>query len=96
SEATNIGPSTLDQLDADVTRIANDYVHTPPMPMMVEMLQRIDIDIPGVGSAVMLPTGMGRWNREGCNWVVPPERDGVLPPLSSVINAALLAGGNRE
>nr|WP_280436204.1 helix-turn-helix transcriptional regulator [Nocardia carnea] len=39
AEATNIGPSTLDQLDADVTRIANDYVHTPPMPMMVEMLR---------------------------------------------------------
>ncbi|XOZ86780.1 helix-turn-helix transcriptional regulator [Nocardia testacea] len=39
AESTNIGPSTLDQLDADVTRIANDYVHTPPMPMMVEMLR---------------------------------------------------------
>ncbi|MGI5222521.1 helix-turn-helix domain-containing protein [Nocardia sp. CA-290969] len=39
AEATNIGPSTLEQLDADVTRIANDYVHTPPMPMMVEMLR---------------------------------------------------------
>ncbi|MEU1985107.1 helix-turn-helix domain-containing protein [Nocardia sp. NPDC019395] len=39
AEGTNIGPSTLDQLDADVTRIANDYVHTPPMPMMVEMLR---------------------------------------------------------
>lgn len=39
AESTNIGPSTLDQLDADVARIANDYVHTPPMPMMVEMLR---------------------------------------------------------
>ncbi|NKY56352.1 helix-turn-helix domain-containing protein [Nocardia flavorosea] len=39
AEATNIGASTLEQLDADVTRIANDYVHTPPMPMMVEMLR---------------------------------------------------------
>ncbi|NUS95254.1 MAG: helix-turn-helix transcriptional regulator [Nocardia sp.] len=39
AEGSNIGPSTLDQLDADVTRIANDYVHTPPMPMMVEMLR---------------------------------------------------------
>lgn len=36
---SNLGPGTLDQLDADVTRIANDYVHTPPMPMMVEMLR---------------------------------------------------------
>lgn len=72
------------------------YPDRRPDPEVVEMLHRIDIDIPGVGSAVMLPTGMGRWNREGCNWVVPPERDGLLPPLSSVINAALLAGGNRE
>lgn len=39
AEGSNLGPSTLDQLDADVTRIANDYVHTPPMPMMVEMLR---------------------------------------------------------
>ncbi|MEU4840099.1 hypothetical protein [Nocardia testacea] len=72
------------------------YPDRRPDPEVVEMLQRIDIDIPGVGSAVMLPTGLGRWNREGCNWVVPPERDGLLPPLSSVINAALLAGGAAE
>lgn len=39
AESTNVGASTLDQLDADVTRIANDYVHIPPMPMMVEMLR---------------------------------------------------------
>lgn len=39
AESTNMGASTLDQLDADVARIANDYVHTPPMPMMVEMLR---------------------------------------------------------
>lgn len=39
AEGTNLGPSTLEQLDADVTRIANDYLYTPPMPMMVEMLR---------------------------------------------------------
>ncbi|MBF6098965.1 helix-turn-helix transcriptional regulator [Nocardia cyriacigeorgica] len=39
AESTNIGAMTLEQLDADVTRIANDYVHIPPVPMMVEMLR---------------------------------------------------------
>lgn len=39
AESTNVGPSTLEQLDADVTRIANDYVHVPPVPMMVEMMR---------------------------------------------------------
>ncbi|WP_040838817.1 helix-turn-helix domain-containing protein [Nocardia brevicatena] len=39
AESTNVGAATLEQLDADVTRIANDYVHIPPMPMMVEMLR---------------------------------------------------------
>ena len=72
------------------------YPDRRPDPEVVQMLQRIDIDIPWVGSAVMLPTGLGRWNREGCSWVVPPERDGLLPPLSSVINAALLTGGGPE
>ncbi|MFI2475917.1 helix-turn-helix domain-containing protein [Nocardia xishanensis] len=39
AESTNVGATTLEQLDADVTRIANDYVHIPPVPMMVEMLR---------------------------------------------------------
>lgn len=39
AESTNVGASTLEQLDADVTRIANDYVHIPPVPMMVEMVR---------------------------------------------------------
>ncbi|RBO87946.1 hypothetical protein DFR74_110201 [Nocardia puris] len=39
AESTNVGATTLDQLDADVMRIANDYVHIPPVPMMVEMLR---------------------------------------------------------
>ncbi|BAD60280.1 hypothetical protein NFA_54280 [Nocardia farcinica IFM 10152] len=39
AESTNVGASTLEQLDADVVRIANDYVHIPPVPMTVEMLR---------------------------------------------------------
>ncbi|WP_245721503.1 helix-turn-helix domain-containing protein [Nocardia crassostreae] len=39
AESSNVGATTLEQLDADVTRIANDYVHVPPVPMMVEMLR---------------------------------------------------------
>ncbi|WP_026343981.1 DNA-binding transcriptional regulator [Nocardia sp. BMG111209] len=39
AEASNLGPTVLEQLDSDVLRIANDYVHVPPAPMMVEMLR---------------------------------------------------------
>ncbi|MEU7766854.1 XRE family transcriptional regulator [Nocardia sp. NPDC049190] len=39
AEGTNVGATTLEQLDADVARIANDYVHISPVPMMVEMLR---------------------------------------------------------
>ncbi|MGW5308809.1 helix-turn-helix domain-containing protein [Nocardia thailandica] len=39
AESTNVGATTLAQLDADVRRIANDYVHAAPAPMMVEMLR---------------------------------------------------------
>ncbi|WP_039802840.1 helix-turn-helix domain-containing protein [Nocardia araoensis] len=39
AESTNVGASTLEQLDADVVRIANDYVRIPPVPMMVEMVR---------------------------------------------------------
>ncbi|MGQ4617440.1 helix-turn-helix domain-containing protein [Nocardia sp. R7R-8] len=39
AERTNVGASTLEQLDADVVRIANDYVRIPPVPMMVEMVR---------------------------------------------------------
>ncbi|MFD0365473.1 helix-turn-helix domain-containing protein [Nocardia sp. GCM10030253] len=39
AESTNVGATTLEQLDADVTRIANEYVRIPPVPMMVEMLR---------------------------------------------------------
>jgi hypothetical protein len=39
AEASNVGPATLEQLDADVRRIAADYVHVPPLPMFAEMLR---------------------------------------------------------
>lgn len=39
AESSNVGATALEQFDADVTRIANDYVHVPPVPMMVEMLR---------------------------------------------------------
>ena len=39
AETTNVGDATLEQLDADVFRIANDYVHVPPLPMVTEMLR---------------------------------------------------------
>ncbi|MFC3963460.1 helix-turn-helix domain-containing protein [Nocardia jiangsuensis] len=39
AESTNVGSTTLEQLDADVSRIANDYVHIPPIPMAVEMMR---------------------------------------------------------
>ncbi|MGH3931319.1 MAG: hypothetical protein ACRDTF_15265, partial [Pseudonocardiaceae bacterium] len=39
AETTNVGEATLEQLDADVFRIANDYVHVPPLPMVIEMLR---------------------------------------------------------
>ncbi|MEV0435686.1 hypothetical protein DFR75_1012210 [Nocardia ignorata] len=39
AESTNVGPTTLAQLDADVRRIATEYVYAAPAPMMVEMLR---------------------------------------------------------
>lgn len=56
------------------------FVVTPgdrPANRVVDLLNRLDIGIPAIGSAVMLPTGLGRWTREGCHWIVPPAR--VMP-----------------
>jgi tetratricopeptide (TPR) repeat protein len=39
AETTNVGEATLEQLDADVVRLANDYVRLPPLPMFDEMLR---------------------------------------------------------
>ncbi|MQY24066.1 hypothetical protein [Nocardia macrotermitis] len=76
------------------------FVVTPddrPGHSMVDLLDRIDIGIPAIGSAIMLPTGLGRWTREGCHWVVPPTGDDTtLPPLSAVITTALAVGGGED
>lgn len=39
AETSNVGETALEQLDADVFRIANDYVHVAPLPMVVEMMR---------------------------------------------------------
>ncbi|WP_067830919.1 hypothetical protein [Nocardia inohanensis] len=67
-----------------------------PGDQVLEALNRLDIGIPAVGSAVMLPTGLGRWTREGCHWVVAPTRDQKLPPLSVLITTALAVGTESE
>ncbi|MFE3441409.1 hypothetical protein ACFXNW_00085 [Nocardia sp. NPDC059180] len=66
-----------------------------PGSQIMEVLNRLDIGIPAVGSAVMLPTGLGRWTREGCYWVEMPERDELLPPLSMIVTTALAVGSDR-
>ncbi|MFE3026012.1 hypothetical protein [Nocardia tengchongensis] len=67
-----------------------------PEAQIMAVLDRLDIGIPSVGSAVMLPTGLGRWTREGCHWVTPPARDTELPPLSAIITTALAVGTGSE
>ncbi|GAB4589703.1 hypothetical protein [Nocardia sp. NPDC127526] len=67
-----------------------------PGEQIMDVLNRLDIGIPAIGSAVMLPTGLGRWTREGCHWVSPPTRDLRLPPLSVVITTALAVGTGSE
>ncbi|MFE3753736.1 hypothetical protein ACFXO9_05450 [Nocardia tengchongensis] len=67
-----------------------------PEAQIMAVLDRLDIGIPSVGSAVMLPTGLGRWTREGCYWVTPPARDTELPPLSAIITTALAVGTGSE
>ncbi|WP_227997503.1 hypothetical protein [Nocardia australiensis] len=66
-----------------------------PGTQVLEVLNRLDIGIPGIGSAVMLPTGLDRWTREGCFWVEPPSRADTLPRLSDVITMALAVGASR-
>lgn len=39
AETTNVGEATLEQLDADAVRIAHDYIHAPPLPMVLDMLR---------------------------------------------------------
>ncbi len=39
AEATNIGATTLEQLDEDVRRLARDYLNNPPLPLMLATLR---------------------------------------------------------
>lgn len=39
AEASNVGQATLEQLEADVRRLAGDYMRIPPLPMFGEMLR---------------------------------------------------------
>ncbi|MFL6127658.1 MAG: hypothetical protein ACJ73E_01150 [Mycobacteriales bacterium] len=39
AEATNIGSTTLEQLDEDVRRLARDYLNNPPLPQMLATLR---------------------------------------------------------
>jgi transcriptional regulator with XRE-family HTH domain/tetratricopeptide (TPR) repeat protein len=39
AEATNIGATTLEQLDEDVRRLARDYLNNPPLPLMLSTLR---------------------------------------------------------
>jgi transcriptional regulator with XRE-family HTH domain/tetratricopeptide (TPR) repeat protein len=39
AEGTNVGPTTLEQFDEDVRRIARDYLGNPPLPLMLSALR---------------------------------------------------------
>jgi transcriptional regulator with XRE-family HTH domain len=39
AEATNIGPTTLEQLDEDVRRLAHAYLDNPPLPLLLATLR---------------------------------------------------------
>lgn len=67
------------------------FVDYSPGHQVVEALTRNDICVPVFGSALMLPTGLGRRTREGAYWVEPPHRDRLLPSLSVVVTTALAA-----
>ncbi|MEV0435687.1 hypothetical protein [Nocardia sp. NPDC050413] len=66
-----------------------------PTDDLAAELSGLDIDVPGIGSAVMLPTSLGRWSREGCHWVRPPCPGDVFPPLTKVLRIALEVGPQR-
>lgn len=68
------------------------YPDGRPDPETLQSLNKLDVGVPGVGSAVMLPTGLGRWTREGCFWVTPPERGTNLPQLSTIVSTTLTVG----
>ncbi|MFQ6325621.1 hypothetical protein ACLMAL_05720 [Nocardia sp. CWNU-33] len=60
-----------------------------PGLQIYEGLIRMDVCIPVPGSALMLPTSLGRHTREGCYWVKPPSPGTDLPPLSALVTTIL-------
>ncbi|MEV5837514.1 hypothetical protein [Nocardia sp. NPDC052112] len=72
---------------------AADY---SPGNQILELLSRKNIWVPVVGSALMIPTSLGRWTREGAHWINPPGRDQLLPTLSTVITTTLELISNRN
>lgn len=60
-----------------------------PDHQVLDLLSRNDICVPVVGSALMLPTSFEQVTREGSYWVNPPDRDRLLPWLSTVVSTAL-------
>ncbi|WP_433713469.1 hypothetical protein ACQP2U_04140 [Nocardia sp. CA-084685] len=72
---------------------AVDYA---PGRQVLELLARKNICVPVVGSALMIPTSLGRWTREGAHWINPPDRDQSMPMLSTVISTTLAAISDRS
>ncbi|GGK52676.1 hypothetical protein GCM10011591_25530 [Nocardia camponoti] len=66
-----------------------------PAGPLADELAGLDVDVPGVGSAVMLPTSLGKWSREGCYWVRFPQLGDALPALSAVLRTAIEVGPQR-
>lgn len=67
-----------------------------PGNQVLELLARKNICVPAVGSALMIPTSLGRWTREGAHWIDPPGRDQLLPILSNVISTTLASIFDRS
>ncbi|WP_454198444.1 hypothetical protein [Nocardia sp. Marseille-Q1738] len=84
-EQGNAGPLLARQIRWTFVA-AVDY---SPGYQILDLLSRNDICVPIVGSALMIPTSLGRYTREGAYWVNTPERDRRLPLLSTVITTAL-------
>lgn len=71
-------------------------VDSYPGHQILAALTRYEVCVPPVGSALMIPTGLGRHTPEGVYWVNPPRRDHLLPPLSAVLTTALAVGTDSE
>lgn len=87
-----LGPLLARQIRWTFIAVA-DY---SPCNQVLELLSRKNICVPVVGSALMIPTSLGRWTREGAHWINPPGRDQLIPMLSTVITTTLTLISNRN